>query len=191
MFINGYSYYYTSLEERFFHQSHNDLKPSGLFGHGFGILGSLMMIIGVSIYMIRKRIKRFHHLGYLKHWLEFHIFLCTVGPILVLFHTAFKFGGIASVSFWSMVIVVFSGIVGRFIYVRILRTINGQEINVTELLKKLNEIYDYLKNEIIFDKVLLDELNTLTSTQRYNKLSIKNSFWFLIKDYLYETSEKL
>lgn len=26
--VNGYSYYSTSIEERFFHQSHNTLKPS-------------------------------------------------------------------------------------------------------------------------------------------------------------------
>lgn len=123
--VNGYSYYSTSIEERFFHQSHNTLKPSGSLGHGFGIIGSLMMILGVSIYMIRKRSRRFLNFGYLKYWLELHIFLCTVGPILVLYHTAFKFGGIVSVSFWSMVLVVLSGVVGRFIYIQIPRTIQG------------------------------------------------------------------
>jgi hypothetical protein len=51
------------------------LKPSGSLGHGYGIAGSLMMIFGVSIYMIRKRVRRFFNIGYLKHWLEFHIFL--------------------------------------------------------------------------------------------------------------------
>lgn len=104
--INGYSYYTTSIEERFFHPQHNLIKPSGSWGHGFGIIGSLMMILGVSIYMIRKRSRRLFNFGYLKHWLELHIFLCTVGLILVLYHTAFKFGGIVSVSFWSMVLVV-------------------------------------------------------------------------------------
>ena len=101
--INGYDYYSTPLEERFFDSQHTLLKPSGDWGHGFGIIGTLMMILGVSIYMIRKRVKWFFNLGFLKHWLELHIFLCTVGPILVLYHTAFKFGGIVSVSFWSMV----------------------------------------------------------------------------------------
>ena len=128
--INGYEYYSTPLEERFFNDQHIFLKPSGSWGHGFGIVGTLMMIIGVSIYMLRKRIRLFFNLGYLKHWLEFHIFLCTVGPILVLYHTAFKFGGIVSVSFWSMVLVVLSGVVGRFIYVQIPRTIQGQEMGI-------------------------------------------------------------
>jgi len=134
--INGYDYYSTPLEERFFNSKHTLLKPSGDWGHGFGIIGTLMMIMGVSIYMIRKRVKWVFNFGFLKHWLEFHIFLCTVGPMLVLYHTAFKFGGIVSVSFWSMVLVVLSGVIGRFIYVQIPRTIQGQEIGINILIRK-------------------------------------------------------
>lgn len=99
MAINGYDYYSTPIEERFFNSQYTLLKPSSDWGDGFGIIGTLMMILGVSIYMIRKRVKWFFNFGFLKHWLELHIFLCTVGPMLVLYHTAFKFGGIVSVSF--------------------------------------------------------------------------------------------
>jgi len=73
----GYTYYRISMEERFFHPDHTTLKPSGLLGHGMGILGSFFMILGVSLYMARKRYRIFTRLGFLKHWLEFHIFLCT------------------------------------------------------------------------------------------------------------------
>ncbi len=180
--VNGYSYYTTSIEERFFHPEHNLIKPSGALGHGFGIVGSLMMILGVSIYMIRKRSRRLFNLGYLKHWLELHIFLCTVGPILVLYHTAFKFGGIVSVSFWSMVLVVISGVVGRFIYIQIPRTIQGREIDMTELMKMRNEMSDRLSSEIIFDKSLLDEFSILTSPERYKDFNLLNSLSFFTRD---------
>ncbi len=134
--VYGYQYYTTPLEERFFQPHYDLLKPSGILGHGFGIIGSLMMIFGVAIYMIRKKSQAVSSTSdSLKHWLEFHIFLCTVGPILVLYHTAFKFGGIVAVSFWSMVAVVASGVVGRFIYVQIPRTIQGKELSVSELMK--------------------------------------------------------
>ncbi len=102
-------------------------------GHGLGIVGTLMIIVGVFSYMARKRISRFSRIGVLKYWLEFHIFLCVLGPILVLFHTAFKFGGIVSISFWSMVIVVLSGVIGRFIYLQIPRTIQGRELTMNEI----------------------------------------------------------
>lgn len=74
-----------------------------------------------------------HRWGLLKHWLEFHIFLCTLGPLMVLFHTTFKFGGLVSISFWSMVAVFLSGIAGRFIYLQIPRTIEGRELSLSEV----------------------------------------------------------
>jgi hypothetical protein len=98
-----------------------------------GIVGSIFMILGVTLYMARKRYRVFSRLGILKHWLEFHIFLCTLGPILVLFHTAFKFGGIVAISFWSMVAVFLSGIIGRFIYIQIPRSIEGRELSLHEI----------------------------------------------------------
>ncbi|MDB4584160.1 hypothetical protein N9164_13480, partial [Draconibacterium sp.] len=111
--IYGANYYLTDFEQRFFHHQYEKLKPSGFIGHGAGMFGSLFMIIGVFGYMARKRFRSLSRLGFLKHWLEFHIFLCTLGPVLVLYHTAFKFGGLVAVSFWSMVAVVVSGIIGR------------------------------------------------------------------------------
>ena len=133
LIAEGYAYYNTRIEERFFHQDHNDLKPSGIIGHGLGIIGTLLIITGVFGYMARKRYRILRNIGVLKHWLELHIFLCTIGPVMVLFHTAFKFGGIVSISFWSMVAVFLSGIIGRFIYIQIPRTIEGRELNLNEI----------------------------------------------------------
>lgn len=181
--INGYQYYSTPIEERFFSLDHSTLKPSGVWGHGFGIIGTLMMIFGVAIYMIRKRFRKLFNLGYLKHWLEFHIFLCTVGPILVLYHTAFKFGGIVSISFWSMVLVVLSGVIGRFIYLQIPRTIQGNEIDMKDLLTMRAELADKLKQEMFFDVRLLNELDELTSSSRYKSINSFESLIFLFKDF--------
>ena len=140
----GYGYYNTSLEERFFHADHNAYKPSGAIGHGLGIIGSLLMITGVFSYMARKRNRWMMRLGILKHWLEFHIFMCLLGPILVLFHTAFKFGGLVAISFWSMVAVVLSGVIGRFIYLQIPRTIEGRELSLSEVKSLKGNIGDIL-----------------------------------------------
>lgn len=146
LIVKGYGYYNTSLEERFYHADHQQLKPSGLLGHGAGILGSLLMILGVSSYMARKRFRFMTRWGKLKHWLEFHIFLCTLGPILVLFHTSFKFGGIVSISFWSMVAVFLSGIIGRFIYIQIPRTIEGKEMSLNEVVGLKQDIGEIIKD---------------------------------------------
>jgi len=143
----GYSYYGTSFEERPFQQDHTMLKPSGPIGHGLGILGTLLILIGVFSYIGRKKNKFLPRVGALKYWLEFHIFLCSVGPLLILFHTAFKFGGIVSISFWSMVAVVLSGVIGRFIYIQIPRTIQGREMSLAEIKEMKDEMNRELKTK--------------------------------------------
>jgi hypothetical protein len=144
--LRGISYYKTSSEDRFYHPDNSVLKPSGTLGHGYGIVGSLLIVIGVSSYMARKRYKFLLRLGVLKHWLEFHIFLCTLGPILVLFHTSYKIGGLVAISFWSMVAVFLSGIAGRFIYLQIPRTIEGQELSLSDIRSTRSDIAGILKH---------------------------------------------
>ena len=97
----GYSYYYTALEERFYHPRHDWFKASGLYGQGLGVIGTFLIFFGVTIYILHKRYNILGKRVRLKYLLEFHIFLCTLGPILVLFHTTFKFGGIVSIAFIS------------------------------------------------------------------------------------------
>lgn len=140
----GFSYYLSPLDQRFFHIDHNLLKPSGIYGHGMGILGTLLMVIGVTIYMVRKRVRALSRWGVLRYWLEMHIFLCTLGPLLVLFHTSFKFGGLVAVSFWSMVAVFVSGIIGRFIYIQIPHSIEGRALSLQEVREMKQNIGDVL-----------------------------------------------
>ncbi|MBK7811005.1 MAG: hypothetical protein IPI50_07160 [Saprospiraceae bacterium] len=164
LIYDGFSYYFTPLEERFYHDKHANLKPSGFAGHGYGIIGTILILIGVFGYMIRKRYKRFSRVGVLKYWLEFHIFLCVLGPILILFHTAFKFGGIVSISFWSMVAVVLSGVIGRFIYKQIPRTIQGRELNIQEIQNIKSQIQENLQSHIVLEENKSKLLNIIEGT---------------------------
>jgi hypothetical protein len=132
--FHGYDFYHTPLEERFYHPDYQWFKASGLFGHGLGIIGTILIAVGVFFYIPAKKYGFLEPYIRLRYLLEFHIFLCALGPILVLFHTTFKFGGIVSVAFWSMVLVVLSGVAGRYIYLQIPRTISGKEISRKELL---------------------------------------------------------
>ena len=182
--LNGYQYYTTSLDQRFFNPNHTALKPSGIWGHGFGIIGTLMMIIGVAIYMIRKRGRKFLNFGYLKHWLELHIFLCSLGPVLVLYHTAFKFGGIVSVSFWSMVLVVLSGVVGRFIYVQIPRTIEGHEMGINAINDLRVNLAAKVSKAIDIDQKVMNDFQILASPERYKKLNFLQAFSFSFNDFI-------
>lgn len=167
---NGFSFYNLPIEDRYFHPDYALLKPSGLLGHGLGIVGSLLILIGVFSYMARKRIKIFSRFGILKYWLEFHIFLCALGPVLILYHTSFKFGGIVSVSFWSLIIVVASGIIGRFIYLQIPHSIEGRELSLQEVEEMKNELGVELKTKYDID---ISEFKTGKSPKIDSELKAK------------------
>lgn len=152
LFILGFPYYHTPLTERFYHSDHDLYKPSGLIGHGLGIIGTLFIVIGVFSYMARKRYRFLSRFGRLKYWLEFHIFLCILGPIMILYHTAFKFGGIVSVSFWSMVVVVASGVIGRYIYLQIPRSMEGRELSLSEVREMKSNLSVRIKNQFNLDE---------------------------------------
>jgi hypothetical protein len=174
LIYNGISYYSSSIEERVYHPDHSSLRPSGLIGHGIGIAGTLFIITGVSSYMARKRYRFLSRIGILKHWLEFHIFLCTLGPILVLFHTSYKFGGLVAVSFWSMVAVFISGIIGRFIYLQIPHTIEGRELSLNEVREMRTDVVVVLKNSYKLDEetynLLVDSIKKKVGLYRKNAI---------------------
>jgi len=177
LIYTGYTYYDTALEERFYHPRHNWFKPSGIYGQGLGIFGTLLILIGVVLYIARKRYNFLGKYIRLKYLLEFHIFLCTLGPILVLFHTAFKFGGIVSVAFWSMVAVVVSGVIGRFIYNQIPRTIEGRELTLNELTHSktnlavvLHQNFKLETNTIDIVTSLMSEENTMENSKKLGYL---------------------
>jgi len=159
--LRGCDYYFTSIIERPFHAQYAELKPSGPWGHGYGIIGTLMITAGVVMYSSRKRIRALANFGKIKNYLEFHMFLCLVGPILVLYHTPFKFGGLVAVSFWSMTAVVLSGIFGRYLYVQIPRGIYGNELSMDELEKENAEIRTMLEKEFNLDATILQKIDSI------------------------------
>ena len=165
LIYTGITYYQQPLEERFYHPQHDWFKPSGAYGHGLGIIGTLMILFGVGIYIARKRYNFMARKIRLKYLLEFHIFLCTLGPILVLFHTAFKFGGIVSVAFWSMVAVVLSGVIGRFIYIQIPRTIEGRELSLNEVKNMQTDLTTELARKFSLEAELVETITGYTDSE--------------------------
>jgi hypothetical protein len=103
---------------------------SELFGHGIGILGFILMLMTETLYSLRKR-SRSVRWGRMSNWLQFHILTGLVGPYMVLLHTSWKFNGLAGVTTLFTIVIVISGFIGRYIYTRIPRTMDGLEIEGT------------------------------------------------------------
>ena len=188
LLYKGIPYYVTPLEERFYHPDHHWFKPSGVFGHGLGIFGTLLILIGVFGYIAKKKYRFLAPYGRLKYWLEFHIFLCSLGPVMILFHTAFKFGGLVSISFWSMVAVVASGVIGRFIYIQIPRTIEGRELSLNEVKAMRGNLEEVSKGTTQLDEAgyrsILDKI-------KVNNNKAKGNFVTHIVSKYFEDRQKL
>jgi DMSO reductase anchor subunit len=108
-----------------------EIPPAGeLFGHAIGIVGFVFMLMTETLYSLRKR-SRSVRWGRMSTWLQFHIFTGLVGPYMVLLHTSWKFNGLAGVTTLFTVIIVISGFIGRYIFTRIPRTLDGLEIEGT------------------------------------------------------------
>ncbi len=128
--VNFYGYYSLPLVDRPHTSLHQLAKPGGKAGHGFGVIGSSMILL-LFLYSVRRRgVIRW---GSLTNWLNLHIIFGILGPLYVTLHTAFKFGGIVSVSYFSMVAVMMSGIFGRYLYLQIPRAMTGGELSRREI----------------------------------------------------------
>jgi hypothetical protein len=137
--LDGWSYYTAGPAVRPQLPAHQWLRPSAPAGHLFGITGFLLMLAPVA-YSMRKKIRVFKNAGSMKTWIEVHVFCGIVGPVLVTFHTTFKFNGIVSVAYWSMVAVTLSGFVGRYLYVRIPKSLRGLELTGAQLDNRAHDL---------------------------------------------------
>lgn len=122
--LEGAPYYLTPLEERPRHELYWTLKPGGSHGQLYGVVGSGMMVL-MLLYTVRKRFRPLRRWGHLRVWLDLHIYLGIMGPLLIVLHSSFKVQGLVAISFWSMVAVASSGVLGRYLYMRILRSEAG------------------------------------------------------------------
>jgi hypothetical protein len=99
---------------------------SSFVGHGIGIAGFILMLMTATLYSLRK-LRTDARWGTTAAWLKFHMVTGLVGPYMVLLHTSLKFNGLAGLATLLTVVVVVSGVVGRYLYTRVPRTAEGLE----------------------------------------------------------------
>lgn len=128
----GGEYYLTELSQRPFHPLHVLLKPSGLIGQGFGVVGGTLCFLTL-LYPLRKRWRRLASWGTPRQWFQFHMYCGIAGPLFATLHTAFKFGGLASICYYAMMITMASGLVGRFLFALLPRNQRGVLLSLQEI----------------------------------------------------------
>ncbi len=158
----GRSLYAAPLAERAHSEGYWRFKPGGTVGLPLGVAGTAMMTI-LLLYSVRKRVPALRRLGPLSRWLDVHIFLGIIGPLLVVLHSSFKVHGLVALSFWSMVAVASSGVLGRYLYLQIPRNRAGDEVTLAELMAQDAALTERLRHEFGFDEDRLRYLDALAS----------------------------
>ena len=128
----GASYYRLPIEQRPFSPKHTLLRPSGAIGLKLGYLGAALFVF-IFLYALRKVIPWLGRIGTARHWMDFHAVAGVTAPFVIAFHAAFKFRGIAGIAFWIMAAVALSGVIGRYLYAQIPRSITAAELSLQEL----------------------------------------------------------
>lgn len=156
----GVDYYLMPVIERPHSDLHTTLKPGGIFGHGYGVIGSAFVLL-LFLYSARKRFLLGLRFGNIRKWLNVHIFFGIIGPLLITLHTAGKLHGLVSISYFSMLAVMFSGILGRYIYIQIPRDEEGHELALGQLDEKHEELSSMLINNYDITEESIDKINRM------------------------------
>jgi hypothetical protein len=147
--IYGANYYLLPLSERPYSDKYSLLKPGGTIGLKLGIFGTVLFLI-IFLYALRKLIPWLNRLGTARQWMDFHVIAGVTAPIIIAFHASFKFQGLAGVAFWIMLAVALSGVIGRYLYAQIPRSLSAAELDLSELHTGEKTLSDALLSQSVY-----------------------------------------
>jgi hypothetical protein len=105
--------------------------PGSDFGYNLGLVGGLMML-SLLLYPLRKRFRMLERLGAMNTWFRYHMFIGIAGPVLVMFHSTFQLNSMnGAIAFFAMLMVMLSGVIGRFIYRHVHRGLYGRKLTMS------------------------------------------------------------
>jgi thioredoxin reductase len=112
----GWDYYWLSPLQRLRSPMHKTFRAAGPWGHGVGIVATLFMLSNF-LYPVRKRTRALTGLWNIKDWLNFHVFVGFMSPLVIAFHATFRSNNLLATSTAAALgVVVATGLIGRFIY---------------------------------------------------------------------------
>ncbi len=177
--LYGADYYVLGAAERPFSAKHVLLRPSGTIGIKLGILGVGLFLI-IFLYPLRKRIPWLARIGRSKHWLDFHVVVGLSAPVIIAFHSAFKFRGIAGMAFWIMVAVAVSGVIGRYFYAQIPRSLDSAEISMKELERQQQELTSELAGQRMISAARLHWIVRVPAAEQVRRMPLYRALLLMI-----------
>src|ERR1035441_7559276 len=177
--VYGLSYYILPADARLLSPRHDVLKPSGSIGNALGIVGAVLLLL-MYLYPLRKKWKWLSRKGKTKHWLDYHILMGLAGPVLITFHSSFKLRGVAGFAYFSMIAVVASGIVGRYLYNRIPRKLDAVEMSVDEAGELCAKLAEQIRAQNVLTEEELEPLLALPSLDEVRSMPLAKALMVIV-----------
>lgn len=119
-------------------------------GYWLGVVGGCAMLV-VFFYPMRKRFAFMRGWGAAKPWFIAHMVCGIVGPLVILVHCGFQIGSVnAGVALTCTLLVAASGIVGRFVYIRIHHGLSGAHWTLAELQSAIWSSDEQVRSKLAF-----------------------------------------
>ncbi|TNF28241.1 MAG: hypothetical protein EP329_18250 [Deltaproteobacteria bacterium] len=162
LWLEGSSFYMTHPWDRSMHPGYDALRSGGSWGFAEAIVGTALILLNLT-FMLRRRLKAMRRFGALRLWMNMHVVTGLVGPLIVVYHTAFyPRTTVAITAFVSLGVLVLTGVIGRFIYAMVPHTVAGAEMGMGELEARLTEARDHLATVARPDDPLWQKLDQLS-----------------------------
>ncbi len=141
--VVGARYYLAPQALRVRDELHAWLRPSGYVGQSAGIV-ALLIFLFLWLYPMRKKWKALAFMGSIGKWLDVHIASALTLPFLLAIHSAWRSDGLIGLGLVAMMVVIASGLVGRYLYTRIPRAKNGVELTRDEVALQRRQLVERL-----------------------------------------------
>ncbi len=114
-------------------------RPGCELAVNLGYVGTALMITGMA-YVWRRRMPFMRNVGSLRDWFDWHVLSGVLGPSFILLHSVAKLDNWVSLAFWSMIVTLLSGLLGRYLTTQLPQAASVATVETLEVDRQLGKI---------------------------------------------------
>ena len=145
-----------------------------------GYVGTALMVLSMA-YLLQRRFGWFKATASNQFWLDVHLMTGIVGPLFVVLHSAMRLTTWVSIPFWSMVAVVISGVIGRYLYTLVPAMSSKHDLAVLDHRRAITELSREHPQAGDLAYQIMEDAN-VRSERAWNINLVGLLFWVLIDD---------
>lgn len=162
----GWDYYRAPLIEQIYSDERDMYGTTGTLGIFCGIIAVGLFLSNFG-YFLRKHVGLLERVGTLRLWLDWHIASAIIGCGFVALHANFTLRNwIARACVYALVIVVLTGLIGRYLLRYVPRTATGRQLDELGFTDEIMTLIDQVRTDVLHQpeavramQGLIDELD--------------------------------